>query len=51
MTDERDFYNLSGDRVGDEQAADLFRRNGREETLHGKRVTEAIAILGAPGVA
>ena len=52
-----DFYNLLADRIDDERAADLFRRNGREEmgharrvgreeTLHGERITEAMAILG-----
>jgi rubrerythrin len=38
-----DFYNLLADRVGDERAAELFRRNGREEFGHARRVARAIA--------
>jgi rubrerythrin len=39
-----DFYNLLADRIGDERAADLFRRNGREELGHARRVGRAIAL-------
>jgi rubrerythrin len=39
-----DFYNLLADRVGDERAAELFRRNGREERGHARRVARAIAL-------
>jgi rubrerythrin len=39
-----DFYNLLADRIGNEQAAELLRRNGREELGHARRVSRAIAI-------
>jgi rubrerythrin len=39
-----DFYNLLADRIGDERAAELLRRNGREELGHARRVSRAIAI-------
>jgi rubrerythrin len=39
-----DFYNALADRIGDEQAAELLRRNGREELGHARRVQRAIAI-------
>ena len=39
-----DFYNLLADRVDDERAAELFRRNGREELGHARRVARAIAL-------
>lgn len=39
-----DFYNLLADRIGDERAAELFRRNGREELGHARRVARAIAL-------
>ena len=39
-----DFYNLLAERIGDERAAELFRRNGREELGHARRVGRAIAI-------
>ncbi len=38
-----DFYNLLADRIGDERAAELLRRNGREELRHARRVSRAIA--------
>ena len=41
------FYNALADRVDNERAAELLRRNGREESIHGGRVTEAIALLTA----
>jgi rubrerythrin len=39
-----DFYNLLADRVGNEEAAVLLRRNGREESGHARRIGRAIAI-------
>jgi rubrerythrin len=39
-----DFYNALADRIGDERAADLLRRNGREELGHARRVQRAIGI-------
>ncbi len=40
-------YQVWADNEPDEQVARLLRLNGREETLHGERVTQAIAILEA----
>lgn len=39
-----DFYNVLADRVGNDEAAELFRRNGREELGHARRVQRAIGI-------
>ena len=39
-----DFYNLIADRIGDDRAADLLRKNAREERGHAERVRKAIAI-------
>ncbi len=39
-----DFYNALADRIGDDRAADLLRRNGREEMGHARRLERAIAI-------
>jgi rubrerythrin len=39
-----DFYNAIADRIGNEQAAELLRRNGREELGHAQRLQRAIAI-------
>src|SRR6476659_9470653 len=39
-----DFYNLLADRIGNDEAAELLRRNGREELGHARRVSRAIAI-------
>jgi rubrerythrin len=39
-----DFYNLVADRIGDERAAALLRRNAREERGHSERVRRALAI-------
>jgi rubrerythrin len=39
-----DFYNLLAERIGDGRAAELFRRNGREELGHARRVGRAIAL-------
>jgi rubrerythrin len=39
-----DFYNLLAERIGNDQAAELLRRNGREELGHARRVSRAIAI-------
>ncbi len=38
-----DFYNDLADRVGNDEAATLLRRNGREETGHARRIARAIA--------
>jgi len=44
-----DFYNALADRIGDARAADLLRRNGREERGHAERVRRAIGVkLGRP---
>ena len=40
-------YQGWADNEPDPEVARLLRLNGREETLHGERVTQAIAILGA----
>lgn len=40
-------YQTWADNEPDPQVARLLRLNGREETLHGERVTQAIAILEA----
>jgi len=43
-----DFYNLIADRIGNDQAADLLRKNAREERGHAERVRKVIALkLGA----
>jgi rubrerythrin len=39
-----DFYNALADRVGNEEAATLLRRNGREEVGHARRIQRAIAL-------
>ncbi len=39
-----DFYNLLAERIGNDDAAELLRRNGREELGHARRVGRAIAI-------
>jgi rubrerythrin len=39
-----DFYNLIADRIGDARAAELLRRNAREERGHSERVRRALAI-------
>jgi rubrerythrin len=39
-----DFYNGVADRIGDEQAAALLRKNAREERGHAERLRRAIAI-------
>lgn len=44
-----DFYNGLADRIGNPRAADLLRRNGREENGHAERVRKAIGVkLGRP---
>lgn len=40
-----DFSNGLADRIDNEAAAELFRRNGREEMGHARRIGRAIAIL------
>lgn len=39
-----DFYNLLADRIGNPQAADLLRKNGREELGHAERVRCVLSI-------
>ena len=39
-----DFYNLIADRIGNAEAADLLRKNGREERGHAERMRKVIAI-------
>ena len=39
-----DFYNLLADRIDNAEAAELFRRNGREEFGHARRIARAIAL-------
>ena len=39
-----DFYNLLADRIGNDEAAVLLRRNGKEELGHARRIARAIAI-------
>ncbi|MGZ4715197.1 MAG: ferritin family protein [Acidimicrobiales bacterium] len=39
-----DFYNLLADRIGNDEAGDLLRLNGREEVGHARRISRAIAI-------
>jgi len=39
-----DFYNALADRIGNEDAAELLRRNGREELGHARRVQRAISL-------
>jgi rubrerythrin len=39
-----DFYNALADRIDHEEAAELLRRNGREERGHARRVQRAIAL-------
>jgi len=44
-----DFYNGLADRIGDGRAADLLRRNGREENGHAERIRKALGVkLGRP---
>jgi rubrerythrin len=43
------FYERLAERVGDPAAADLLRRNGREERGHAERLRRAIGVkLGTP---
>ncbi len=39
-----DFYRALADRIGNEEAGDLLRKNGREELGHARRVQRAISI-------
>ena len=38
------FYNSLADRVGNEEAADLLRKNGVEERGHARRIARALSI-------
>lgn len=43
------FYELLAERIGDARAADLLRRNAREERAHAERVRKVLGIrLGRP---
>jgi rubrerythrin len=39
-----DFYNALADRIGDDRAAELLRRNAREELGHARRIQRAISL-------
>lgn len=39
-----DFYNGVADRIGNDRAAELLRKNGREERGHAERVRKAIGV-------
>ncbi len=39
------FYEMLAERIGNDEAAELLRRNGREEAEHAERVQQVIAIL------
>jgi rubrerythrin len=43
-----DFYNAIADGLGNEDAAVLLRRNGREEVGHANRIRRALAIKAGP---
>ena len=47
----KDFYDALAERIGNDEAAELLRRNGTEEAGHARRVARAIGILeGSPFV-
>ena len=47
--DGEQLYNTIADRIAHPEAAELVRRNGREEAVHGERLIEVIALrTGAP---
>jgi Rubrerythrin. len=39
-----DFYFALADRIGNDEAADLLRKNGREEVGHARRLQRAISL-------
>jgi rubrerythrin len=39
-----DFYNALADRIDNDEAAELLRKNGREEMGHARRIQRAITI-------
>jgi rubrerythrin len=39
-----DFYQALADRIGNDEAGDLLRKNGREELGHARRVQRAMSI-------
>jgi len=43
------FYEMLAERIGNDEAAELLRRNGREEAKHGERVLRALAIREGEG--
>jgi len=38
------FYNLLADRIDNAEAAELLRRNGREELAHARRIAKALSL-------
>jgi rubrerythrin len=43
------FYDMLADRIGDDEAAVLLRRNGREEAGHARRVLRALELKAGEG--
>lgn len=43
------FYDLLAERIGNPEAAELLRRNGREEMGHARRIQRAIALKAGDG--
>ena len=43
------FYDLLAERIGDEEAAVLLRRNGKEEAGHARRVLRALVLKVGDG--
>jgi len=43
------FYDALAERIGNDEAAELLRRNGREEAGHARRVLRALALKAGPG--
>jgi rubrerythrin len=45
----QDFYELLAERVGNDDAAALLRRNGREEAGHARRILRALSLKEGEG--
>jgi rubrerythrin len=43
------FYDMLADRIGDDEAAALLRRSGREEAGHARRVLRALELKAGEG--
>ena len=43
------FYGALADRIGNDEAAELLRRNGREEMGHARRVLRALEVKAGEG--